>query len=321
METALAINRTPALIAAEINSIKHQAQIQILCNCIEIGRRLIEAKEMLPHGEWGKWLKASVDYSQSTASNLMRIAEEYGTEQWALFGADAKSQALGNLSYTQAIYMLGVPAEEREEFIEENDIDNMSTRELQQAIRERDQARKDKEEAEIKLQDANQIANEKTEETKKLQDELKKAKENSIQEIEKLQKSITDIQKQLTEAQVGGNDDEIKKLQDELDEADAQLVSANDEIKELNKQLQEKPIDVPGVIEKVPEEIEQELNRLRSQQKSEAALEYKVHFENLKKNFNDLLGTLAEIQKTDPDMYPKYQHATLELISKMSDRV
>ncbi|KUO78350.1 MAG: hypothetical protein APF81_02885 [Desulfosporosinus sp. BRH_c37] len=32
----------------------------LITNAIEIGRRLKEAKGLLPHGEWGKWLKESV---------------------------------------------------------------------------------------------------------------------------------------------------------------------------------------------------------------------------------------------------------------------
>jgi len=70
---------------------------------------------MVEHGQWGNWLKDSVDYSQSTANNLMRIFEEYGSNQIALFGNNANSQALGNLSYTQAVALLGIPAEDREQ--------------------------------------------------------------------------------------------------------------------------------------------------------------------------------------------------------------
>jgi hypothetical protein len=98
----------------------------ILCNNIEIGRRLLEAKSMVGHGEWEIWLKNSIDYSQRTASNLMRIFEEYAN-QIALFGDNSKSQALADLSYTQAITLLGVPAEERENFIKDNNIGSMST--------------------------------------------------------------------------------------------------------------------------------------------------------------------------------------------------
>ena len=121
----------------------------LLYNSIEIGRRLTEAKLCLPHGEWGSWLEEKVDYSKSTANNLMRIFEEYGADQLALFGeTGAKSQALGSLSYSQAVALLSIPGEEREQFIEENDAANMSTWELQQATRNVIRLRVEKEKAE-----------------------------------------------------------------------------------------------------------------------------------------------------------------------------
>ena len=331
--TALMINRTPELIAAEINSIKQQARIQILCNSIEIGRRLIEVKEMLPHGEWGKWLDTAVDYSQSTANNLMRIAEEYGSEQWALFGADAKSQALGNLSYTQALALLALPAGEREQFAEENDIENMSTRELQKAIRERDEALEKAEAAWDELKNQAKELDKKTEENRKLQDD-KKSSEGELKRLLETQAALNarlvETQKKLTEAQAAGNNEEAETLKQDLEEADKLLASANDEIMGLNKQIKElqamldaKPIEVKSteVIEKIPEEVERELAQLRKHSKSSSAIKYKLHFESLINVFNSLLASLGEIQEQDPDQYSKYQHATLELISKMSERV
>ena len=43
-------------------------------------KRLKEAKDLLPHGECGKWLKESVSYSQRTAERLMQLCEEYVTK-------------------------------------------------------------------------------------------------------------------------------------------------------------------------------------------------------------------------------------------------
>ncbi len=317
MSTALAIQRTPALIAAEINNIKDQTKFILLNNSIEIGRRLCEAKELMPHGEWGKWLEASIDYSQSTANNLMRIFEEYGADQIALFGeTGAKSQALGKLSYTQAVALLAIPGEEREEFVQKNDIEKLSTRELQKVIKERDQALKQKEQAEKELAD-------KTAEAQKLKGDLKNAQEKAEQDLKNLQTSIDEKEQQLKEAQEKGDTEEIDRLKSELEEADAQLASANDEIAELNRQLNEKPIDVPAapVVEKIPEEVEKELADLRKDKKSAAALKYSVYFNNLVSGFNDLLTSLAEIKETDPEKHEKYSHATLELISQMSARV
>ena len=57
--------RTPRVIAAEIMTIKQQAEKILLVAAIEIGRRLKEAKTLVKHGEWGKWLKEQVNFSQN----------------------------------------------------------------------------------------------------------------------------------------------------------------------------------------------------------------------------------------------------------------
>lgn len=312
MNTAIAVQRTPELIATEINSIKSQTRMMVLCNSIEIGRRLAEAKTMIPHGEWGKWLGNSVDYSQSTANNLMRIFEEYGAAQLSLFGSEAKSQALGNLLYTQAVALLKLPGDDREKFIEENDIENMSTRELQQAIKERDQARKELEEKEA--------------ESQRLQKEKESAEialQKEKQEITKLTKTLEDTKKQLADAQASDNSEVAERLQESLEKTDTELCEAQKRIEELEQQLKEKPIEVEAaeVVEKVPEEVEQELNELRKQQKSAAALRYSFQFETLVEGFRALLNTLAEIEQEDTEEGERYRHATLELISKISARL
>lgn len=321
MSTALDLQRTPALIAAEINNIKAQTRTMVLYNSIEIGRRLAEAKQCIPHGEWGKWLESSVDYSHSTANNLMRIFEEYGADQLALFGeTGAKSQALGSLSYTQAVALLSVPEEEREQFIDEHDLENMSTRELQAAIKERDQARKEKEEAEQKLKDAQKIADDKVQEIKDLQDILDQERLESKEKIKKLESSAAEIKKQLETAQAAGDEDEIKRLKLDLEEADAQLLHANEEIAELNKQLMEKPIEttVADVVEKIPEEVEKELEELRKNQKSAGVIKFTAYFEELKNSFGKLLATLGEMEDQDRE---KYSGAVTKLIGMMGERL
>lgn len=144
-ETA-APERTLDIVAAEIRALTASA----LNNILEIGRRMHEAKEMLPHGEFGKWLEENTDYSTSTANNFMRLFDAYADDQGSLFGASvANFQTFGNLSYSKALALLAVPAEEREEFVKENDVGGMSTRELQAAIKERDEARRVAEEAKV----------------------------------------------------------------------------------------------------------------------------------------------------------------------------
>ncbi len=188
--------RTPQIIAAEINNYKESSgRIQLSC-AVEIGRRLMEAKAFLPHGEWGKWLQEYVSYSQLTAERYMKVAREYGQTRGDSPGEEkAKSSTLKILSYSQALTLLDVPEEERVEFIAELDIENMSVRQLQRAIKEREQARREKEETEQEnkeLQKALEGEKAENSELKKERDDLKakageleKEKQNLEQDVEK----------------------------------------------------------------------------------------------------------------------------------------
>lgn len=141
-------------VTTEIWMIRRQVEQTALSGAIEIGRRLTEAKELLPHGEWGKWLQEEVSFSQRTANNFMRLYAEYGDAQVSLFGAN--SQALADMPYTKALQLLAVPEEEREEFTAANHVADLSSRELEKLIRERDAEKARAETAEAGKADAEQ---------------------------------------------------------------------------------------------------------------------------------------------------------------------
>lgn len=144
----MAAQRDIKTVTVEIRQLHRQGQEAALRYIVEIGRRLQEAKELLPHGEWGQWVKEELPFSQSTAQNFMRIFQEYGADQLEIGGA-VKSQALANLSYTKALKLLAIDdEEEREAFVEAHNVADMSSRELEEAIRERDEARRMQAEAE-----------------------------------------------------------------------------------------------------------------------------------------------------------------------------
>ncbi|MBQ9996439.1 MAG: DUF3102 domain-containing protein [Clostridia bacterium] len=131
------ILRTPDVIAAEINTIKRTTAKYVLEQSIEIGRLLCEAKEAVPHGEWGHWLEENCAYSTSNANNLMRIYTEYGEDDEQLsFFAENKLELYGDLNRSQAIALLALPPAERAEFVKENDVPAMSVSELEAKIRE-----------------------------------------------------------------------------------------------------------------------------------------------------------------------------------------
>lgn len=84
-------------------------------NIIEIGKRLIEVKTDLGHGNWENYLKNEVKFSQMTANRFMRIANEC-----------SNLTSLIDLEPTKLYALLELPSEEREEFIKDNPVDEMS---------------------------------------------------------------------------------------------------------------------------------------------------------------------------------------------------
>lgn len=106
-------------------------------NIIEIGKRLIEVKKSLGHGEWGKYLEEKVEFSQWTAQKFIRIANEF-----------SNSGTFTNLNYSKAIALLDLPSDQRETFIQNNPVEDMTTRQLQAAIKAQKEAERRAQEAE-----------------------------------------------------------------------------------------------------------------------------------------------------------------------------
>jgi len=185
------ILRTPDVIAAEINTIKRTTAKYVLEQSIEIGRLLCEAKEAVPHGEWGHWLEENCAYSTSNANNLMRIYTEYGEDDEQLsFFAENKLELYGDLNRSQAIALLALPPAERADFVKENDVPAMSVSELEAKIREA----KAEVEAAVRaemgdtLKKAEAAASEQKRRADKNAAELEKAKKNP--ELEKVQQEL-----------------------------------------------------------------------------------------------------------------------------------
>ena len=150
--------RTPDVIGAEIRGLTQQAKSMTLWFGIEIGRRLTEAKALLEHGQWLPYLKEQTEFSQPSASRLMRLYDEYGAKQTSLFGAELNYSTLNNLSISNALRLLAVPEDEREEFALEHDVEHMSARELDELIKQRDEAEQRAARAEEQVQQAAEAA-------------------------------------------------------------------------------------------------------------------------------------------------------------------
>ena len=132
--------RSIEIVTAEIYTIRDNVARVFMDGVVQIGRRLEEAKQLVPQGEWLNYLDTKLGYKTSTAQNYMRIAREFGDGQVGLSGKTA-SDFFGNLGYSQLLPLLGLPEEEREQLAEEHDLAGMSSREIQALVKERDEAK------------------------------------------------------------------------------------------------------------------------------------------------------------------------------------
>ncbi len=145
--------RTPEMIGAEVRMYYEAGRrVTMLCG-IEIGRRLVEAKEMLGHGNWLSWLEKETPFSDRHAQNYMRVFREYGAAQLGLFGPETNAQYIADLPISKALTLLYLPESEREDFAREVDAEHLSARDLEALVKERTEelnARKEEAEATLK---------------------------------------------------------------------------------------------------------------------------------------------------------------------------
>ena len=121
----VAVGRSADGIATEIRVIVQQARTMMATAVIEVGKRLIEAQELVPHGEWGEYVTHSCGFSQRTAQAYMQLAAN-----------SANTQTIADLPYSKALALLALPEGKIEEFRAEHPVEDVSVRELKKQIAE-----------------------------------------------------------------------------------------------------------------------------------------------------------------------------------------
>lgn len=338
------MTRPIEVITQEIQFYKGQACMSM----VEIGKRLLEAKQCLPHGTWGAWLKEEVEFSERTAQNFMRIAKEYTNPQLIT--------DIGN-SASKAIKLLSMPEEEREGFVgeaheingKEKTVAEMTTKELQEVLKELEAERKEKEklkkqldlfddEAQRKQDEAVDAAYSQGEEQIKRLSELKEQAEAAAREAEKkvaeLQGEVSELQMQkeqttlldateLEKIRMEAEAEAKKKaeaaLQKKLDKAKKEAEKAKKEAKEAQaaieaheeaqKEAEETALALKERLKLVQEEADKKV-RLAGNQ--EMAV-FKVHFENMQTEFNEMMTCIDNLQEKEPEEAGKMRTAMKSL--------
>ncbi len=150
----------------EFNIEKTTAEILILKdqtaqNIIEIGKRLIEVKENLEHGKYKQWLKEKVQFTERSAQRFMLIGREF-----------SNTTSLSHLGSTKLFLLAGLDEEDRQEVMQKNNVEDMTTRELNQAVKEKKELKKQLKEEQEYSQELQEAIKQKEQQIKTLREEI-----------------------------------------------------------------------------------------------------------------------------------------------------
>ena len=237
--------RTIETITDEILDAKRTGGEAILT----IGRCLIEAKDMLPHGEWLPWLNERVELSARAAQRFMRLAREW-----------SNPTTLSDLGASKALALLALPVEEREQFVEDHNVIDMSARQLKEAIRERDEARKAAETAKADASAAEQARAKMAEDMRTTQNLLESARadaDSAGSRARVLEEKLRMLQEQPVEVAVETVVDP-EALEKARAEAVAEMQAKLDKAREAKKRAEDRQKIAEDALEQVRLQLEEQ---------------------------------------------------------------
>lgn len=311
--------RTAEEIAGSINRIKEEVREAVLDGSIRIGRELQAAKSKVPYGEWESWLEANVAYSVRTAQNLMRIADEYGRR---------RTEAMEGLSITQAVLLLGLPAQEREAFVESHDMESITTDELREQIK---QLNEEKAKLQMTIEDMLRDTQEPEEDQQELRAQLEEAERQLDEANRKKDKLYDELKAAETSHDIDRKKhaEELRKAQKEATEQGTKALAAKKTVEGLTRQkerLEEELLaerQKPArVVYQTPPEVLEEMKKLReSAGRSNDETALRTMYEALVNDFTRLQEQLGIVRSKDPELGNKMTQAVRGGLLKMAEVV
>lgn len=252
----------------------------------------------LGYEDFENYVEQAVGIKQRQAYTYISSLEKLG---------DKAFNSVSHLGITKIELLTGVPLVEREEFIEQNDIESMSTKQLREAIEKINGY-----EEQIAL-----LTNEK-------QSELEK--KNS--EIEKLKKQSDTLKQKDTEIkQLRGKVKELESKPTEIvvEEPSVEIMASirAEAEKNIKKQFEPQLKELENV-KKEKAELQQKADELSKKLKitgNKETAEFSVYFEQAKTAINKMIETADKVAETDEDTAQRLKTAVLRFAQQMVEIV
>lgn len=309
--------RTLPVIIAEIKTIDSHVSKVAMEGAIQIGARLKEAKEKVGHGNFEEWCKSNLNYSKSTAERFMKISSEFGGENGLL----AKTSTLTDLSISNALSLLRVPEEDRENFIENHDLGNMTNKELEEEIK---QLKAEKMQAKTKEKDLQEQIARSNLETEGLRAKII-ALEGKIAEaenqpaevdnelVDQLEKEAEALKEALAKAE---NDLEVSKEKLKIEKNKVKDAEAKKE-KEIQEAISEREQEIRDESKAELEQLKIEKRQLQNKLEkagNNTIIKFKILTDQLQDVFAQCGNCILE--ETDPERSEKMNKAMKMIIEK-----
>lgn len=269
-------------LAVEVNAKYYQAEalanasITILADA---GRDLLEIKSRLKHGEFENWMEEHLQFSRRKAADLMKLADKVADNN-SLF---SNVQMFADISISRVWALLSAPEEVAAEVIDEEDVSDLTVRELKEKLKE----------AEAKLEG--------------VQDASKLEKE-----IEKLEKKVADAESKAKDAK-----DKLTKLKKERD-SDIEA-AVKEQAEEAAKEAEKKSSDKIASLEKEIQKLEAEAEDLTRKAKNAASdnfTEFRIQAKLMQTAFNECIQSIDREMDVDAERASKMAKALTDILEK-----
>lgn len=310
-------------ITSEIHYIQNDVQQYAAQGALKIGERLCEAKELLGHGEFLPWIKDEFGWTDRTAQKLMAVYREFGDSQKSLFGPEINTKTYSDLPVSKLYLLISVPESEREDFVKENNVAEMSVREMEKLLREKKEAEDESREAHAELNKLadkyaalSAVASEQEKELKAAQADvsasIEAAKKEAAAEAEKARRTAEKAQK-AAEA-------EAKKARDEAEAAKKDLQQLRD-----NPEIPQEVMDkLKAQFSKAAEEAEARAREAEAKLKvsdPDVAM-FKLHFDNLQKTAASMAQLITKMKLSgNADMADKLSRAACAVLERVKEEL
>jgi len=228
---------------SRIDGLAMEAQMysaNIRMNMFQLARVFSEARKILPRGDWGEWVKENAGVEMRTAQQMIATYERFGG-----------MAALANVDRTKLYKMTTLPEGTEVDFMAANDVQNMSSREVEQAVKEYKK----------KLKTAEENAEYAERERKALENLLRAEKQNTREKAQEIAERIAaeangKADEEMT-AKIQEQAAEIERLTDAGRESIEQFRTASAENARLRRELEES--------RDILSEQQEEINRIQAE--------------------------------------------------------